>query len=361
LASIINASSSGSGGIVQTADASGVLQLQANGTAALTVNASANVGVGTASPVAKFAVVGGTSSASSLATAYSLAAFNITPKSSSGYSLQFGSGPNDLPYIQMSAGGAAAGDMTIQPYGGSVGIGNPSTPSTYGGKLAVFASAASQQATVFVQNPGTGSLHLGFSASSSNVKLYNCYSDGLLSGGKGIDINTGGTVIIGGATSQSTQSKLELHGLVNTATTFYMLKTSQVEVNIGFKSGGDTNFYINSSGSAVGTSGVYLTNGGNTWNSVSDERMKTIVEPIENAADKVASLRTVIGYYNNDENQTRRPFLIAQDVQAVLPEAVNIQDPDAGTLGMSYTDVIPLLVAAIKELKAEINALKAGA
>jgi hypothetical protein len=42
--SIINASSSGSGGIVQTADASGVLQLQSNGTTALTVS-GANVTV----------------------------------------------------------------------------------------------------------------------------------------------------------------------------------------------------------------------------------------------------------------------------------------------------------------------------
>jgi hypothetical protein len=38
MASIINASSTGSGGIVQTADASGVLQLQSNGTVALAVS-----------------------------------------------------------------------------------------------------------------------------------------------------------------------------------------------------------------------------------------------------------------------------------------------------------------------------------
>ena len=44
MASIINASSSGSGGIVQTADASGVLQLQSNGTTALTTS-GANVTV----------------------------------------------------------------------------------------------------------------------------------------------------------------------------------------------------------------------------------------------------------------------------------------------------------------------------
>ena len=49
MASIINASSSGSGGIVQTADASGVLQLQSNGTVSLQVDTSANVGIGTTS------------------------------------------------------------------------------------------------------------------------------------------------------------------------------------------------------------------------------------------------------------------------------------------------------------------------
>jgi hypothetical protein len=41
--SIINASSTGSGGIVQTADASGVLQLQSNGTVALTINTDASI------------------------------------------------------------------------------------------------------------------------------------------------------------------------------------------------------------------------------------------------------------------------------------------------------------------------------
>jgi hypothetical protein len=81
-----------------------------------------SLGIG-ASPIANLSVLGGTSNASNLATAYSLAAFNITPKSTSGYSLQFGSGPSDFPYIQMSAGGAASGNLLIQPYGGNVGIG----------------------------------------------------------------------------------------------------------------------------------------------------------------------------------------------------------------------------------------------
>jgi hypothetical protein len=109
----------GSAGINQAADT-------------LLCTTSGNVGIGTSSPVANLNVVGGTSNASSLATAYSLAAFNITPKSTSGYSLQFGSGPSDLPYIQMSAGGSAAGNMTIQPYGGNVLVGTTSSGSEIG-------------------------------------------------------------------------------------------------------------------------------------------------------------------------------------------------------------------------------------
>jgi len=93
----------------------------------LVVKGDNKVGVGTTSPVANLSVAGGASNASDLATAYSLAAFNIQPKSTSGYSLQFGSGPSDLPYIQMSAGGAASGNLLIQPYGGNVGVGSTST------------------------------------------------------------------------------------------------------------------------------------------------------------------------------------------------------------------------------------------
>jgi len=105
------------------------------------------------------------------------------------------------------------------------------------------------------------------------------------------------------------------------------------------------------------TGGVYLSGGGTSWSSVSDERHKTIIEDIDNASEKVSTLRTVIGSFNDDPDSKRRPFLIAQDVQAVLPEAVDdTANPDK--LGLSYTDVIPLLTAAIKEQKAIIDDLK---
>ena len=102
--------------------------------------------------------------------------------------------------------------------------------------------------------------------------------------------------------------------------------------------------------------GVYVTYGGTSWTATSDERLKDIIEPISNAVAKVGSLRSVIGKFKTDSEATRRSFLIAQDVQSVLPEAVDASNPDR--LGVAYSEVIPLLVAAIKELTAEVNALK---
>ena len=105
--------------------------------------------------------------------------------------------------------------------------------------------------------------------------------------------------------------------------------------------------------------GVYLTYGGTSWTANSDERMKTTLVPFEDAVDKVCSLRSGTGRYLTDEENVSRSFLIAQDVQAVLPEAVDVKEDEQGTLGLRYTDVVPLLVAAIKEQQATITALEA--
>ena len=134
--------------------------------------------------------------------------------------------------------------------------------------------------------------------------------------------------------------------------------TKNSTTNVSFQWGPSTNagatgvFYVLNSAGV----GVYLASGATAWTANSDERLKTNLKPIENAAQKVSTLRAVTGRYKTDDEGVSRSFLIAQDVQAVLPEAVDASDPDK--LGVQYTDTIPLLVAAIKELSAEIETLK---
>jgi len=107
---------------------------------------------------------------------------------------------------------------------------------------------------------------------------------------------------------------------------------------------------------SAGAGGVSLSRGATSWASYSDERAKTDLVPIDDGLTKVSTLRAITGRYIDDEPGTSRSFLIAQDVQSVLPEAVDAGDQDK--LNLRYTEVIPLLVAALKESKERIEALE---
>jgi len=101
--------------------------------------------------------------------------------------------------------------------------------------------------------------------------------------------------------------------------------------------------------------GVYITYGGTSWTGTSDERLKNITGTIQNGITKVSQLRAAEFTWKNDETNKPQVGLVAQDLQKVLPEVV---DEDAnGNLGVRYSEVIPLLVAAIQEQQATITAL----
>ena len=86
----------------------------------------------------------------------------------------------------------------------------------------------------------------------------------------------------------------------------------------------------------------------------SDIRVKDDLKRIENALDKVCSL-TGYTFWRKDTEQ-HSAGIIAQDLQAQLPEGVN--EGDDGILHVSGQAEIGLLVEAIKEIKAQLDELK---
>ena len=62
MASTINGTSTGSGGLISTGDDSGILNIQTNETTAIAINAAQNVGIGTSSPSSPLNVVSASSS-----------------------------------------------------------------------------------------------------------------------------------------------------------------------------------------------------------------------------------------------------------------------------------------------------------
>ena len=100
--------------------------------------------------------------------------------------------------------------------------------------------------------------------------------------------------------------------------------------------------------------GDFTATGNVTTNS--DARLKENVETVTGALDKITSLRGVT--YNKIGNERSELGLIAQEVEAVLPEVVITADDEIQTKSISYGNIIGVLVEAIKELKAEIEELK---
>lgn len=114
--------------------------------------------------------------------------------------------------------------------------------------------------------------------------------------------------------------------------------------------------HINSSGAASvtwlfdGATGDLTASG--SVNALSDARLKTDLERIDGALNKLCSLT---GYtYTRTDTGERQTGLIAQDVQKVLPEAV----ADGEHLAVAYGNLMGLVVEAVKELRADVNKLK---
>ena len=89
----------------------------------------------------------------------------------------------------------------------------------------------------------------------------------------------------------------------------------------------------------------------------SDERLKDNISTIDGALDKINSIRGVTYNRNDLKDNPRQTGVIAQEVEKVLPEVVCTDDEGVKTV--AYGNMVGLLIEAIKELKAEIEELKA--
>lgn len=72
--------------------------------------------------------------------------------------------------------------------------------------------------------------------------------------------------------------------------------------------------------------------------------------------DKVSAIHSVYFNYKDESPENIEVGVIARDVEKVLPEVVS--ENDEGYKSVDYSKLTPLLIEAVKELKAEINKKK---
>ena len=295
------------------------------------INASGNVGIGTSSPSSKLQV--GATSDSSVAMSNS----SSVTSGNRGTIYMYNSADSTVGAIRFGAVTDNVGtniQFYTRPVAGSL---TQSMTLTEDGNLGIGSVGAGNKFTV--SNGGANGFEVDpLSASGAKTKI--------------ISINRSGSAYT------PFQYDASLHEFQTSGT-----ERARISAAGGFSVG---------TTSDPGAGAIYAT--GNITAFFSDKRLKTVSGKIENALDKVAKLSGVYYTFNDTaksfgyDSDEEQVGVIAQEVEAVLPQIVkaapfDLDENNNSKSGENYKTVqydklVPLLIEAINELRAEVKALK---
>jgi hypothetical protein len=283
---------------------------------------------------------------------------------------------------------AAATALTLQSAGTTavtidtsqrVGIGTTS-PSTYSAKLAVVSSSGPANQWLVGGSSAGAYAYYSNNAQSSSANTF-IVGQGWATGSDNICfLNSNGANPLIFATTSTERFRIASSGETTftgftsfTATNFAgKLGTAS---SYGYWSNSDVTSYLQMNGSSNATpynvyvsariNGVILSNGASSWAALSDSRLKNVTGTYDNALADIAQIEPIKFTWKSDEENKPQVGVIAQSVLPIVPEAIDYQklarsEDETEYMSVRYTELIPLMIASIQELKAEFDAYKAS-
>jgi hypothetical protein len=330
------------------------------------LDASGNLGIGTASPQTRVQIA--TTAANTL---------SLVNNSSNISRLVFSENARpDFTFSYIEGDGRSTGYLAFRTNdtermrldaSGNLGIGTTSPPA-----FTNFTTLGINNTTGSILNLAAGGTNYGrFQASSSEVGLYQLTANPLVfytSNTERMRIDSSGNLLIGGT---NTVPYLDTTGTGTAAISknrLFMSSDSDCGAfnRIG-SNGAIYGFYR--SGSIVGS--ISVTTTGTTYGTTSDYRLKENVAPMTGALDKVAQLKPVTYSWKIDGSDGQG--FIAHELAEVCPDAVSGEKDDVETYtdedgieqtrpkyqGIDTSFLVATLTAAIQEQQAIITDLKA--
>jgi len=281
----------------------------------------------------------------------------------------------------------ADGNMTYNPSTGKItatGFVGALTGDVTGNLTGTVATATQNSITTATGLTSTGALNAGSITSgfgtidngSSTITTTGTVATGAITAGG--DLTRGGTVIGDGSITDTGDFTVDVVGdlILDAAGDDILLKSAGThEGNINLASSNltiksivsdkDIIFQGNDGGSGITALTLDMSAAGaatfnNDVTAFSDKRLKTDIKPITNSLDKVMQMQGVYYKRNDVEDAREQVGVLAQDMEAILPEVVLTADDEIQTKSVDYGKITSVLIEAIKELKAEIDELKRG-
>jgi hypothetical protein len=240
--------------------------------------------------------------------------------------------------IDRNTGSGGFADRLVIDSSGRIGIGTGQTTTT--SALTVYATDASNAFTsgvstvnsLTIGRGGPDYAGIGYNlqyGSSTNTWTYRGADQASLLRWHNGGFQFWGTSTVGSAGAAATLTKFAT--IANTG-------------NVGMGIDPDTTYKLRVQGKIYASDDIVA---------FSDARFKRDISPIHDALHKVRSL---VGVLYTDSADSRKTGLLAQDVQAVLPEAVTVDEN--GNLALAYGNLAGILVQAIKELAIKVDELE---
>jgi hypothetical protein len=343
-----------------------IVTINTGGTARVTTDASGNVGIGTVSPASKLEVTGDVQQTwaasmdrfvgSKFSTTYELGVHFLE---SSRETRLVSKAADSTGLISFYTGVTPTEKMRISA-SGNVGIGTDSPTQKLhvsGGSALVNISHSyfCYTADFGMGTPDAAGLQI-FTGSGDTIRF------GHRSGGSTFTerarIDTSGNLLVG-QTSWSFASngtQIAANGRIyNTSNTDYNLE-------LAGSTSARIRFYTSAGGSGTTVGSITVSGSATTYATSSDYRLKENVAPMTDALATVAALKPVTYTWKADGSDGQG--FIAHELQEVVPDCVTgtkdavDKDGKPQYQGVDTSFLVATLVAAIQELKAEVDALK---
>jgi hypothetical protein len=299
---------------------------------------SGNVGIGTTSPASKLQVAGSTNvvniAGSGSATSSSI--FSVDGNNGRLFEIT-----DDLSDSIFSAN-TIAGLPVIEAF------------SDYSVRLGTYSATSGSTINITGSNVGIGTTN-----PLTRIEVYNSSEDrhfSAIGASPSLNLYSSNTSpVYGGTVGLATGTDAYLQGSA-VGDLCILTRGSYSSGIILFGSGSTKNASISTAGTITARGDMIA------YGTPSDISFKTNIVPIQGSLDIIQKLEPVSFTWKEDTESNKLTNIkddlgfIAQQVQEVLPELV--RENDNGTLSLRERGIIPLLVGAIKELKAEIDILK---